>query len=121
MLAREGLAWLLLPLLAWARFGPLLWSAVLPVLRPPGVEEAGLGERFGWKIDKPSTVATAILLLLPALFAPVLLAAPLACAFWWLFLKYRLGGQTGDCLGAGVEMVESGGLVIMVMLTLMGA
>lgn len=118
LLAREGHGWLLVPLLAWARFGPLLWSAVLPVLRPPGTEGAGLGERFGWEIDRPAIVALAILLVLPAFLAPVLLAAPLACGGWWLFLKYRLGGQTGDCLGAGVEIVESGALAVMVLLIL---
>jgi adenosylcobinamide-GDP ribazoletransferase len=120
LLTREGGGWLLVPLLAWARFGPLLWSATLPVLRPPGAEGAGMGERFGWEIDKLAIIVMAILLVLPVIVAPVLLAAPLACGAWWLFLKYRLGGQTGDCLGAGVEMVESSALAVMVLLILMG-
>ncbi|MEO3958272.1 adenosylcobinamide-GDP ribazoletransferase [Chromobacterium piscinae] len=41
-----------------------------------------------------------------ALRCPALLLAPLAGLAWWAFLKRRLGGMTGDCLGAGVELCE---------------
>ncbi|MDE1716188.1 adenosylcobinamide-GDP ribazoletransferase, partial [Chromobacterium amazonense] len=48
----------------------------------------------------------AALLAASAWLAPALLLAPLAGLGWWLFLKRRLGGMTGDCLGAGVEICE---------------
>ena len=34
------------------------------------------------------------------------LLAPLAGLFWWGWLKRKLGGMTGDCLGAGIEVCE---------------
>jgi adenosylcobinamide-GDP ribazoletransferase len=37
----------------------------------------------------------------------VLLLAPLAGLCWWAYLKRKLGGMTGDCLGAGIEVCES--------------
>jgi adenosylcobinamide-GDP ribazoletransferase len=39
--------------------------------------------------------------------APVLCVAPLVIAAWGGWLKWRLGGTTGDCLGAGVEVAEA--------------
>ena len=38
--------------------------------------------------------------------APILCVAPLVIAAWGGWLKWRLGGTTGDCLGAGVEVTE---------------
>ena len=100
-----------LPLIpAWARLGPLAWSRWLKPLKP------GHGERFaqhlsvGWMI-----LWTALLLLGSAATAPILCAAPIAIGAWGLWLRWRLGGTTGDCLGAGVEVVE---VVLLVALTL---
>lgn len=95
---------------AWARLGALWWSQSLPPLKP------GLGERYAWRAGAGWTRAwLAILLALSAGLAPALLAAPLLLVAWRAFLKARLGGMTGDCLGAGVEVTESAtllGLVI---------
>jgi adenosylcobinamide-GDP ribazoletransferase len=86
---------------AWARLGPLAWSRWLPPLK------AGQGERFAWSLQSGWIVAwTIVLLAASAWVAPVLCATPLALAGWGLWLKVRVGGVTGDCLGAGVEAVE---------------
>jgi adenosylcobinamide-GDP ribazoletransferase len=39
-------------------------------------------------------------------FAPALLIAPLLIWSWGAYLRHRLGGITGDCLGAGIEITE---------------
>ncbi|HZO23979.1 MAG TPA: adenosylcobinamide-GDP ribazoletransferase [Steroidobacteraceae bacterium] len=46
------------------------------------------------------------LLAASALIAPSLLIAPAVIAGWGLWLRQRVGGMTGDCLGAGVEVSE---------------
>ena len=101
-----------LPLVAaWARLGPLAWSRWLPPLK------AGQGERFGWNLRSGWIVAWTLLLLgASAVVAPVLCAAPLALAGWGFWLKLRVGGVTGDCLGAGVEVVEIVLLLVLVAL-----
>jgi len=47
--------------------------------------------------------------------APALLAAPLLILAWRTYLLARLGGMTGDALGAGVEWLESGLLLALVL------
>lgn len=95
----------LLPLLlipAWARLFTLAWSATLPSLA------AGSGERFAWRSHWPSFwLAAGLLAIASYLLAPVLLLAPLSGLLWWAYLKRKLGGMTGDCLGAGIEVCES--------------
>jgi adenosylcobinamide-GDP ribazoletransferase len=87
---------------AWARWGGLAWSATLPPLA------GGSGERFSWHID-PRGVAVegVILALLSAWLAPILLAALIVVAAVAVYWKLRLGGVTGDCLGAGIEVTET--------------
>ena len=64
-------------------------------------------------------VAWMILLLAASvLLAPLLCLAPLAIAGCGYWLKKRVGGMTGDCLGAGIEVCET---VLIVMLVLAGA
>jgi len=94
-------------LVAWARFGAVVWSQTLPPLA------AGSAERFAWGARRASLVAwTVILLAASAWLFPLLAAAPLVIALWWLFLWRRLGGMTGDCLGAGVEACETALLAV---------
>ncbi|POZ61288.1 adenosylcobinamide-GDP ribazoletransferase [Chromobacterium alticapitis] len=102
LIARQGgLAWGLLLVPAWARGFAVIWSATLPAIAP------GSGERFSWRKDWAGMgLNLTALLVLSAWLAPALLPAPLAGLAWWLFLKRRLGGMTGDCLGAGVEIGE---------------
>jgi adenosylcobinamide-GDP ribazoletransferase len=99
-------------LTAWARHGAVLWALTLPPLSP------GSGERFAWHV-RPSIIAlwSIALVGLSIIYAPVLaVAGPLAIAAWWLFLRGRLGGMTGDCLGAGVELCEIALLAAVVMI-----
>ena len=86
---------------AWARYGAVLWSQTLPPLA------AGTAELFAWQRAGWTLLAWgAVLMIASASFALILAAAPLVLAAWWAFLKRYLGGMTGDCLGAGVELVE---------------
>ncbi|HRN83593.1 MAG TPA: adenosylcobinamide-GDP ribazoletransferase [Hyphomicrobium sp.] len=93
-------ALLLIP--AWARWGTQVWSLAVPPLAK------GSGERFSWRISKPVVAAQGMVLAATsAWIAPALLGAllvvPLVAAYW----KARLGGITGDCLGASVEVTET--------------
>ncbi|MFC3532165.1 adenosylcobinamide-GDP ribazoletransferase [Vogesella facilis] len=91
---------LLLP--AWPRLFAVAWSATLPSLAP------GSGERFAWRTHWPSFWLSALLLAAASWWlAPPLLLAPLAGLCWWGYLKRKLGGMSGDCLGAGIEVCES--------------
>jgi adenosylcobinamide-GDP ribazoletransferase len=93
------LAFPLIP--AWARLGPLAWSRWLKSLKP------GHGERFAGQVHG-GWIAFWIVVLLAASagVAPVLCIAPVVIAAWGGWLKWRLGGTTGDCLGAGTEVTE---------------
>ena len=105
-------ALLTLPLLlAWSRLGTLAWGRWLRPLKP------GHGERFTWQLSVGWIASWSLLLLAAsAALAPVLCAAPLVIAAWGLWLRVRLGGMTGDCLGAGVEVTEVA-LLLLVALT----
>lgn len=96
---------------AWARLGAIVWSATIPPLA------AGSGERFAWRTDWWAFGLSCIVLAaLSAWFAPSLLLAPLLWWAWRGFLLQRLGGMSGDCLGAGIELSE-----ISLLLALVGA
>lgn len=98
--ARHELFWLVLLAPAWARLGVLWWSR-LPSIKP------GLGERFAWRAAAWMSWGWLAVLGGASLACPTLLVAPLAILAWHGFLAARLGGMTGDALGAGVEVVES--------------
>jgi len=108
LLAKSGLIWPLILIPAWARLGPLLWAR-LPSIKP------GMGERFAWNIGWGGVGLWGTLLALASAWAPALLAAPLLILGWRAYLRARLGGMTGDALGAGVEWVESGLLLLAVL------
>lgn len=113
LFARDGHPLAALALVsAWARLGAVLWSQTLPPLAP------GSGERFAWRARRASLWLWALALGAASVWlAPALLAAPLALAAWWWFLRRRLGGMTGDCLGAGVEVCEIALLALLVVAT----
>lgn len=92
----------LLLISAWARFGPMVWGLALPPLA------AGSGERFARQLDaRAVAVEGAILALLTAWLSPPVLAALIVIPAIALYWRYRLGGMTGDCLGAGIEATET--------------
>lgn len=99
---------LALPLiLAWARLGTLAWGRWLKPLK------SGHGEQFAWQISTGWMVFWTLLLLATSVaLAPALCAAPLVIVAWGAWLKARLGGMTGDCLGAGVEVTETALLLL---------
>ena len=87
---------------AWARWGAMVWSRALPALWP------GSGARFAGEIGWRAVGAWGLALALAsAAAAPSLLAAlvlvPAITGFW----RRRLGGISGDCLGASIEIMES--------------
>lgn len=99
--------WLLVLIPAWARLGAVWWSQTLPPLKP------GLGERFSWRASGAGVwLWLAALWALSAWIDPVLALAPLLILGWRQFLMRKVGGMTGDCLGAGVEVTESLALLL---------
>lgn len=103
------LALILVP--AWARLGPLIWSAWLPAIHQ------GMGERISAQPRPLVLLSWAMLLFASSLVISLPLALmPLAIAGWGLFLRRRLGGQCGDALGAGIEVLEIGGLGLLVVM-----
>lgn len=93
-----------------ARIGPLVWTLWLPPLH------AGLSARFTQAIGIRHVVWWAPALVATALAVPaILMAAPLI-ALWGLWLKRKLGGVSGDCQGAGIELVETGLLIAVLIL-----
>lgn len=105
---RQGAWWALVLIPAWARLGALWWSQSLPPVKP------GLGERFAWRGAAWATWLWLAVLAGLSLVSPALLAVPLLLLGWRAFLKARVGGMTGDCLGAGVEVTEALALLLLV-------
>lgn len=94
--------WALLLIPAWARWGPLVWSRMASPLGP------GLGARFASGIDGwPAVVWGVALVVASAWVAPYLLSALVVVGAIGCYWRWRLGGITGDCLGASIEVTES--------------
>ncbi|WP_156842540.1 adenosylcobinamide-GDP ribazoletransferase [Novosphingobium aquimarinum] len=92
--------WPLVAVAFLARIGPLFWTEALPLLHD------GLAARFhrvGW----PMIGVWIAIGLLPGVFSPALLIAPVLWILWALWIKQRIGGISGDGHGAGIELVES--------------
>jgi adenosylcobinamide-GDP ribazoletransferase len=85
-----------------ARMGPLVWSYDLPPLHP------GLAARFVSAVRIRDIALWSLLLAVAALFTPTLLIALVLIGAWDWWLHRTLGGVSGDCHGAGIELVETG-------------
>lgn len=98
-----GVVWIGVALVpAWARWASLAWSDRLPPLK------AGMGSRFATGQRGTMIRGWAVLLSAASLWpAPVLVVAlavmPAIGGYW----RRKLGGITGDCLGASIEVMES--------------
>jgi len=95
--------WALLLIPAWARLGAIFWSQTLEPFAP------GSGESFVWQVSKNIYwIWGAILFLLSLFFISLLfaMAAVASLLLWRAYLKWRLNGMSGDCLGAGIEYCE---------------
>lgn len=101
MLIARDQAWIALMLIPmWARWGIYHWQTLAPL-------SSGMAERFTWQQPKIARLCWGVGLIgLSVWFAPVLLVAPLIIGLYRVWLKQTLGGVSGDCLGAGVEITE---------------
>jgi len=85
-----------------ARIAPLWWTRLLPPLHE------GLGTAFRGAIRPVDLALWAAVWLLACWWVPGLLAAPMLMLGWGVWLRQRIGGISGDGHGAGIELVESG-------------
>lgn len=95
---------------AWARWVTLALGRAIPPLTE------GLASRLAAGIETRTVVIAGVVLAAATLYlAPLLLAAlPLAVALA-LYWRTRVGGVTGDCHGASIEVVESALLFLLLL------
>lgn len=107
-------AHLLLPLILLpfaARIGPLAWTLWLPPLHQ------GLAARFRSAVRPIDLILWSLVLMGSAWMVPALLIAPLLIAGWAWRIRRTLGGISGDGHGAGIEIVETGLLLALLIAT----
>ncbi|HSJ79600.1 MAG TPA: adenosylcobinamide-GDP ribazoletransferase [Thiobacillus sp.] len=99
--------WLALVLIpAWARWSAAGWALLLPPLKP------GLGERLARHGKRAGWTAGGLALAAISAAAPLAFVALVPAFLWGLWMRLKLGGQTGDILGAGIEWCESAALLL---------
>lgn len=103
-----GTLWPLLALPVLARLGTLVWTLALPSLHD------GLGSRFRPGVSWRHVALWALFTMVPVAFAPALTVGFALIALWSWWLRRRIGGISGDGHGAGIEWVESGLLLALV-------
>lgn len=96
------LPWLVLVLIpAWARWSAAGWALLLPALKP------GLGERVSRHGKRAGWIAGGLVLAAISAASAFAFAALIPALLWGVWMRLKLGGQTGDILGAGIEWCES--------------
>lgn len=105
------LFWPLVLLPFAARIGPLVWTMWLPPLHK------GLASRFRMAVRPADMAAWTVALVTTAYVSPaILMTAPLI--LWWGWqVRRTIGGISGDGHGAGIELIETGLLLSMILLT----
>jgi adenosylcobinamide-GDP ribazoletransferase len=104
--------------LALSRAAPLLLAAALPYARADAGTGRALCERLGWRrAVAGSALAAGLALGLTGIEAlPMIAAGALATAAVGLLARRRLGGATGDVMGAAVELAAALALLVAVAL-----
>ncbi len=100
LLIENGLWWALFLIPIWARSGVLLW------VRLPAFTDG-----FAALLDEASPSHMFVYWLIGLWFTSFccgagLFTAPVILFLWHMFLKYKIKGMNGDCLGAGIELCE---------------
>ena len=93
--------WPLLLIPFAARIGPLVWTRWLPPLH------AGLAARFRDAVRRVDLVLWGLALIAAAFHWPMILATPLLLGGWGLYVRRAIGGISGDGHGAGIELIET--------------
>lgn len=101
----------LLPCVMWASHALSRLAAVLLMAQQEYVREEGKARPVAGSFAAADIVIALLGGLVPVLFLPVYLwwaLLPVALVWWWFGyrLKRRLGGYTGDCLGAMQQLTE---------------
>jgi adenosylcobinamide-GDP ribazoletransferase len=100
-------SWLVLVLIpAWARWSAAGWAVLLPPLKP------GLGERLSRNSHLAGWIAGGLGLAATSAAEPLAFAILIPAFFWGVWMWIKLGGHTGDTLGAGIEWCESAALLL---------
>lgn len=101
------LPWLVLVLIpAWARWSAAGWALLLPPLKP------GLGERLSRSGNRAGWIAGGLALAAISAASPFAFPALVPALLWGVWMRLKLGGQSGDILGAGIEWCESAALLL---------
>ncbi len=106
---------ILLPwILLLARMSALALFLTTPYVRTGGIGET-INRTFSRKAAISLCVSLLLLLLLVTPFSGTLLLIVLSSTLWMLrkIMLSRLGGCTGDTLGASVELLETAGLLVL--------
>jgi adenosylcobinamide-GDP ribazoletransferase len=103
------------------RLGPLVLARVCPPARAEGAGHAFVRETPRWAVAGAGLVAALAAVALAGVWGVMLIAlvGGMAVAFGG-YLRWRLGGLTGDCLGALVELTEAASLVTLTVLEHLG-
>ena len=104
----EGAWWAVVLVPFAARIGPLGWARWLPPLG------SGLGAMAARAVRPRDLWGWAVVLAGAEAAVPALVAAPVLMLGFGLWLRRRVGGVSGDCHGAGIELVETGLLLALV-------